>query len=326
MTKRSVSNSTKERTAHVRAVHPQTDVDGALAIILTNAQMRWLNRVGAASAGQIEGVHELRVGLRRLRSALTLMRDYIPPKQRSGLDAELKWLLGALAPVRDLDVFIHEHLHAMSLAGSRRPAKEQAKETEALTLLKTAAHQARTAAQRRARAALISMRHRRLVQRVSAWILAHEWRVGRIPRSRFSAKIGKIAQRILNARLSRIHKQGRRIHKRSAQELHDLRISIKKVRYGLGFFKGALPLKTQKRARKLLRILTDLQSALGHLNDTAMAEHIVAMLVRRTAGADARRKVAKAGARIIARLKKTATDARSGIAPRWKALKSFGTI
>lgn len=51
-----------------------------------------------ALAGDAEGVHQVRVALRRLRVWLGF-------KGHRGLDAELRWLCGSLAALRDLDVF-----------------------------------------------------------------------------------------------------------------------------------------------------------------------------------------------------------------------------
>lgn len=51
-----------------------------------------------ALAGDVEGVHQVRVALRRLRV-------WVSFRQLDELEDELRWLCGELAPLRDLDVF-----------------------------------------------------------------------------------------------------------------------------------------------------------------------------------------------------------------------------
>jgi triphosphatase len=52
-----------------------------------------------------EGVHQMRVGLRRLRGAMALFKRLLGDKQSERIKSELKWLTGELAPARDLDVY-----------------------------------------------------------------------------------------------------------------------------------------------------------------------------------------------------------------------------
>ena len=78
-----------------------------MVAIIGGCRDHWLANVAAAIDGRDpEGIHQTRVGLRRLRSALSLFKKQIPPGQRSALNTEAKWLFGELGPVRDLDVFI----------------------------------------------------------------------------------------------------------------------------------------------------------------------------------------------------------------------------
>ncbi len=288
-------------------------IDEAMAKIFAEAQASWLEKVGLSSIGNPEGVHKLRVGLRRLRSALSLLKDYIPSTQRDEIEQSLKWLIDAFAPVRDLDVFMNELL---------APLQHSTKKIKHLDLLAQTASQARSVAQQQAHAALVSTRHRRLVQRIATWISVHEWRNGRISKKTLSAPAGDVALKLLNQSLRKIRKQGRYIEDLPSDDLHELRISIKKARYGISFFKAVLP----KRARKLGKIFARLQETLGKLNDSAVAEEIVTRLAKTAATAEDRKKIAKAGKQLIAYHKKTAADVRPDIAPRWKALKKFGTL
>ena len=53
-----------------------------------------------------EGVHQMRVGLRRLRAAISLFAALLDDAQTETIKAELKWLTGELGPARELDVLI----------------------------------------------------------------------------------------------------------------------------------------------------------------------------------------------------------------------------
>ena len=56
--------------------------------------------------GNPEGVHQMRVGLRRLRAALSLFAGILRDLQTAAIKTELKWLAGELAPARQLDVLM----------------------------------------------------------------------------------------------------------------------------------------------------------------------------------------------------------------------------
>src|SRR5262249_5981282 len=60
----------------------------------------------AVLAGLPEGVHQMRVGVRRLRAALWVFSDLLRCKQTETIKNDLKWLADKLGPVRDLDVFL----------------------------------------------------------------------------------------------------------------------------------------------------------------------------------------------------------------------------
>jgi len=57
-----------------------------------------------------EGVHQMRVGLRRLRAAISLFSSILPGNQTEAIKTELKWLTNELAPAREIDVFVKEKI------------------------------------------------------------------------------------------------------------------------------------------------------------------------------------------------------------------------
>ena len=86
-------------------------VDDALHKILGACVRHWVENEGAAREERDpEGLHQIRVALRRLRSALTLFKSALGEQARAGWNDELRRLLGPLGPGRDLDVFATETL------------------------------------------------------------------------------------------------------------------------------------------------------------------------------------------------------------------------
>ena len=75
--------------------------------------------IGIACLGQIignepavlrddpEGVHQMRVGLRRLRAGMSLFSDLLRDPQTAAIKSELKWLAAELGPARELEVLVN---------------------------------------------------------------------------------------------------------------------------------------------------------------------------------------------------------------------------
>ncbi len=107
-----------------------------------------------------EGVHQMRVATRRLRSCLIIYEDLLPAEERRYLVKELKWLIGELGPARDWDVFLAEILG---------PVVKDLPGEATLGLLRDAAEDQRERAYKRAQAAIRSERYVGLALLLSAW-------------------------------------------------------------------------------------------------------------------------------------------------------------
>ena len=255
---------------------PASGIHEIMAAIIGGCRDHWLANVPAAIDGRDpEGIHQVRVGLRRLRSALSLFREQIAPAQRAALNKEAKWLLGELGAVRDLDVFLGALADkAAAMAAVARRQRERAHRTAA--------------------AALQSPRARRFAHRLDVWLQGRGWRNGDD-----DASPTAIARTALNRRLRRIRDAAARVGGLSIEERHELRIAVKKARYGLEFLHALLP---EKRAQRWTSALKRLQDSLGYLNDVDVAERTVAALVRGAGVQKAR--VAQTGRNFVRRQKK----------------------
>ena len=91
-------------------------VEAALERIGRRCLTHLLSNEQAALAGEPEGIHQMRVAVRRLRSALSALKRPLQKKHYRWASEELRWLAHTLAPVRNLDIFaaclVHPVTHA----------------------------------------------------------------------------------------------------------------------------------------------------------------------------------------------------------------------
>ena len=227
-------------------------------------------------AGQVEGVHQMRVGIRRLRSCLYVYRALIPKEITSLIGDETRWLNEALGPVRDLDVFM-EGLEDVLAAFPDR-----------LGLVRT---RGRCRAERdRRREELVkrltSARYHRMVLTSAEWINNRGWNrdLDSERRDALREPVSHHARRVLARLYKQMRRDGKHFETLSAVEKHALRIRVKRLRYGLQFFNGLYP---RKHLRPIASALGDLQDDLGVLNDMYVADALLDSVGIRTGSARA---------------------------------------
>jgi len=216
----------------------------------------------ARDGGDPEGVHQLRVGLRRARAALSLFRDALPADEARPFKAELGWLATRLGPARDLDVFLAETLEPLA---SRAPGDP------GLKRLRDAARELRDHAYAGVHEAIDAPRASAVALALGGWVAARGWRADAAPEAlaALAAPARAAATALLDRRLKKARKLGRRLEARSVEERHQLRIELKKLRYAAEFLRALFP---EGRAERTLKQLSRLQDTLGHLNDVATME------------------------------------------------------
>ncbi|MHC2334564.1 CYTH and CHAD domain-containing protein [Bradyrhizobium sp. USDA 4454] len=198
-----------------------------------------------------EGVHQMRVGMRRLRAAISLFDDVLPHADTARIKAGLKWLTAELAPAREIDVFLRESIQPVVQDAPSRGVRAIRK--------RFSGH--RVAAFRRARDAIASARYRRLLIDTVEWIES-----GR-SRKTDDRSIAGYAGDILDRRIRKARKQGKRLNDLDAKQRHKLRIKIKKIRYAIDFFGNLYEDADQETLTRVSDRLKRIQSALGSLND-----------------------------------------------------------
>jgi triphosphatase len=258
-------------------LEPDTPVDDALAFIVDACidQIRG-NIPAILESNDPEGVHQMRVGLRRLRSALRVFGKILPEPGTAPVKEQLKWLGSLLGPARDIDVFIDETL--APLAGTVSGAT-------VFDSLQSLASAHRDTAYAAIRTALRSQRFGLCMIELMRWRALHRWRQAPHPSAgaALDKPVRELAPLVLERRDRRIRKEGKRLHDKSAEDKHALRIRIKRLRYAAEFFRQLYP---RKSASRYIKHLTALQDSLGHLNDVTTAQAVLATLVAAGAGAD----------------------------------------
>lgn len=245
---------------------PDMPVDDALHRILGACVRHWLdNEAATRDARDPEGLHQLRVALRRLRSALTLFKPAVDRAARESWNGELRWLLGPLGPARDLDVFATEVVPPVQAARADDPDLE--------VLIGLVAERRRDA-HAEVREALSSQRYRDLALRLACWVERRGWRKGADIDVLLTQRqpVHAFAAGVLARRHRQTLKRGRRFASLDPERRHELRIAFKKLRYGTEFFASLFPEKPVRRFRKAA---SQMQDILGHLNDVTVARGLV---------------------------------------------------
>lgn len=249
-------------------------VEDALGRAIGHLLEAALAQLPVALAGEKpEGVHQLRVALRRLRSMLRVFRRAVDCDALRGLDAELRGILGALGPARDWDVWLGGIGAALEAAmpGDRR-----------ITQLLAAAREERDRAYDLLRELLTAPAFRTTIWDGIALLNLRRWRQDATPEmaEALAQPLDRFAVPLLARRWKRLKRDAKGLEQLDATGLHELRLDAKRLRYAAEMF---APLWPGKGTRRFLKRLAALQEVLGLANDAAVARALVAHLAARPA-------------------------------------------
>jgi triphosphatase len=203
-----------------------------------------------------DGVHQLRVALRRTRVLLKLFKPLSADPAARDLDRDLKWLAGELDTARDLDVLV---------ADIWRPACEQEPGPGAAAFGR-ALLAAQTGAYLRMEVALESARARALLLETAAWLEAGLWTSNPDLAAVRDGRATIFAARTLDHRRAALVKQGRHLKVLDHEARHRLRLKGKTLRYAAEDLAGLFP-DHPRRLQQFVAATRGLQDALGRLND-----------------------------------------------------------
>lgn len=213
------------------------------------------NESGIRSPQDEEYVHQARVALRRLRTALRLFSDALPTGFAERWSKAWRDVAQELGNARNWDVFCTEQLPLLDQDLGEHPD---------LLALRGFAHQKRLAAHEAAKVCITSKAY-------SLNIISFCEALMNLKDS--TDTIRTYATKALRRRHKRFVQGAKMAHTLNAEERHEVRIDLKKLRYTLDFFESLYP---KKRVQAFSRALASTQELLGHMNDLATAEVLMA--------------------------------------------------
>jgi inorganic triphosphatase YgiF len=257
----------------------------ALAQIAANAD-------GVARGDDPEYLHQLRVGVRRLRSAVRAFRPLLKRRRARAVEQPLRQMMRTFGAARDWDVF------CQALAEAQTPAP-----------LLRVARRRRAAARRAARGVVSSARFQLAQLGALRWLHGDPWRSD----SARAEPLPRFARRSLERLHARLLQRARKIDWRDVPRRHAVRIAVKRLRYACDFFAPCFP---HQAVAPMVRALAALQDTLGELNDLAVARGLLAELAAPHAAPELRAAASQVRAGLAARERQLIAS----VAQEWAAL------
>lgn len=248
-------------------LHRRMSVEqGFLAIVASCTAQIEGNAAGVIQGSDIESVHQMRVGLRRLRCALRLFAPLLPCPDR--LRRELAWLTAELGAARDWEVLATSTLAALIGAC---PDRAGLAELPPAALAMARQHRQVVAA------AVQTPRYAELMRLLEDWTQQARWRetLDASGRRALQAPLDGWATGLLERSHARLLRRGRQLQQATSEQRHRIRISAKKIRYATEFFQALYP---TRRGKTFVTQLAALQDALGWLNDASVATGLLSRL------------------------------------------------
>jgi CHAD domain-containing protein len=236
---------------------------------LTDVVLAYAPLAHRMDAEGVAAVHQMRVAVRRARSALSIFRPAIPPGNLDEVSVLLKDLGVRLGPTRDWDVFTDETLPAILAAV---PGDDR------LERLAAAAGKRRAECRRTLAAFLAAAEFRQLGISLAWFAAAQSWHRTEPDTTDWSTSLASLpdfAGTVLQHRWKKLTSAGKGIDELDIPSLHGVRLRAKRARYAAEMFATLYP---GKAAQRFIRRLSVLQQRLGVLNDGAVATHLLAEL------------------------------------------------
>ncbi len=257
----------------------------------------------AAAALDVEGIHDVRVGLRRTRAPIALFEPCLGPAARS-FDRRLREPARVLGAAREWDVLLTESLPAAEADGMARARVGALADAVAAPRREAQASVLRTLAED----------FPALLPAVAAWaedgarapvLLGDAARLGR--------RTEILVPRLMDRLARRVRKQARGHRHADTVALHKLRKRTKTLRYAA---EALAPLYGRKAVKPLARHCKHLQDVLGRVNDAAS---IPVLLDRLAAPPDS--ELAQAVAEVAAWARERGAHARGDVTKAWHAVR-----
>jgi triphosphatase len=293
--------SAEPRSARAPRVKPKHTCAEAFSAILASATEQILaNRQAVLETNDPEGAHQLRVGLRRLRSALRALRPLAASASLRQFESLARDIARCVGTLRDADVLISA-IHA--------PAEALSSDKRGFVELHEALVRHREIKRDEVKAALCGAAWSRLQIYLTLWPRTLE------EADALHQPIRKYARKTVNKRWRKTATYGRELDELSPERRHEMRKSLKELRYLAEFFAA---LFRKRSTRRFIAQLKRLQDVFGYLNDVRIAPQLRSISEKQDAGLQA----ATAASYIVGRHDAEALHVWRGAAKAWGRLKA----
>jgi triphosphatase len=206
-----------------------------------------------------EGPHQLRVGLRRLRSVFSVYKAVLKSPELERIGDEAQWMGQEVGRLRDIDVVGHDIV--------RREA-ELHQDEPGLDALATALWGRGVGMRNTLGGLLVGARAQKFLIDLARFVETRGWLVAEDfdQTMRLAQPVGDLADESLGRLWKKVCKSAKGLETLDVHERHALRKDLKKLRYAIDFFGAIYP---AKRVDPFLRRVKKLQEVFGDLNDAA---------------------------------------------------------
>lgn len=240
--------------------------DEAVIAIISNTLAQFTaNWAGLRETNEPEAIHQMRIGLRRMRCALSIFKRASANAGFGALRIEAGYLASAFGPARNADAIRISVLQG-PLASADCPGNSD--------VLRGVMEKRRIAAYASAHSEIESIAATLFVLNVQSLLVRDGWREGAKPkmpaRKLFKAELGRLRARVLKRA---------KTASASDQARHKLRIALKNLRYGVDFFDL---FGSRRRREAYKKRMSALQDLLGMRNDIVVAKTYLNQLRQET--------------------------------------------
>ena len=228
-----------------------------------------VNREAVLQTDDPDGAHQLRIGSRRLRSALRPLRPLADRNSLRVFERSARDMGRCIGTLRDADVL---------LSGIHAPAEAAASDKTGFAELLDTLRRERQRRRDEVRSTLRGPAWTKLQLYLTLW-----------PRTlaenpKLEKPIARHARRVLDKAWKKPAKLGANLGKLDAGHRHEMRKALKKLRYQVEFF---APLYGKRDTERFVNRLKTLQDVFGYINDVRMAPKLIELQRQSNASIDA---------------------------------------
>jgi inorganic triphosphatase YgiF len=257
-------------------IHPEMQLDAVIVAILAEGMQHFTAHIQPfRDEADARSVHQMRVGLRRLRTALKAFHKAFPQASFALFSARARELASGLGLARECDAF-RELVFTHPMAHRNCPDDAKYLEASLISL--------RTQAYAGAMEMINGLVSTLFIIDMQNYIARRGWRseISDIELAMLTETADRFAKNTLGDLFGKAKKRGKALIEKSDEERHEFRIALKKLRYNAQFF--APLFKNARLYRNWSDNLVPLQNSLGVSNDLAGAQDMLNRLSAREQG------------------------------------------